>query len=181
MTRKEWITSTNVPAMLETLWEAANGDEAVLIPALHRYFLTCCRSIWRLLPQADSRLGVEVGEQYLAGEASDKELYRVNWYVEGAAFTIDYNTQPEAIDRWVSDVKVIPAGEMALMLNPVGLILEIQPRELLTRAAYFADYAMLYPHMTPKRRVPESYVIFLSSELLRQQFAGSTLLGWQDA
>jgi hypothetical protein len=181
MTQAEWMSSTNVPAMLETLWEAARNDDAVLVPALHRYFLKCCRRIWRLLPQPESRLGVEIGEQFLAGLVSDKELYKINWYVEGAAFTIDYNTEPEAIDSWMAEVNAISASEMAVMLNPPGLNLEIEARELLKRAAYFADYAMLYPHLTPKHRVPGSYVIFLSPELLRQQFWESALLGWPGA
>jgi hypothetical protein len=113
MTQAEWLHSTDAPAMLEALWEASGGDEVVLVPMLHRYFVACCRRIWRLLPQEASRRGIEVAERYLAGKATDEELSEVNWHVEGAAFNIDYNCEREAIERWVAEVRAIPEDEMA--------------------------------------------------------------------
>jgi hypothetical protein len=172
MTHEEWWRSTDVPAMLEALWDAHGGEEAALVPQLHRYFVACCRRIWRLLPQQGSRRGIEVAERYLAGAATDEELSAVNWDAEGAAFNIDYNCDPEAIERWVAEVRAIPPQEMAALLDPPGVGRDLEPRQLLKRAAYFADYAMIYPHLTPKRPVPRNYVPFLSAELLRQQFGG---------
>lgn len=99
MTEAEWLNSNDAYCMLKALWQIPQHDLSKLQRQLHRYYLACGRAIWRLLPQEDSRLGIEVGEQYLAGKVNDKELNRVNWYVEGAAFTIDYNTEPEAIKR----------------------------------------------------------------------------------
>jgi hypothetical protein len=156
--------------MLEALWESSGGDEATLVPMLHRYFVACCRRIWRLLPQEGSRRGIEVAERYLAGGATDEELSEVNWDVEGAAFNIDYSRQPEAIERWVAEVQAIPKEEIAAMLNPPGVMRDIDARKLLKQAAYFADYAMIYPHVTPKRGVPAGYSAFLSADLLREQF-----------
>jgi hypothetical protein len=161
--------------MLEALWEAAGDDEAALVPSLHRYFVACCRRIWRLLPQEGSRRGIEVAERYLAGEATDDELDEVDWHCEGAAFNINYNCEPEAIQRWVAEVRAIPADEMAAMLSPPGAAPGVDEQELLMRAAYFADYATIYPHLTPKRGVPDSYAAFLSAELLREQFGGPSL------
>jgi hypothetical protein len=157
--------------MLEALWEAAGGNEAALVPQLHRYFVACCRRIWRLLPQEDSRRGIEVAEQYLAGTVTGEELSEVNWYVEGAAFNIDYNCDPASIQRWVEEIEALPPEEMAAMLNPPGVVPGIDARDLLLRAAYFADYAMIYPRLTSKRDVPSNYVLFLSVELLRKHFA----------
>src|SRR5262245_21057460 len=76
------------------------GDRDLLERRLHTYYLACCRRIWRLLPQEASRRGVELGEQYLAGQISAEELDRANYHVEGAAFNIDYNSEPENIERW---------------------------------------------------------------------------------
>jgi len=174
MTHAEWLRSTDTPAMIEALWEAASDDEATLVPALHRYFLACCRRIWRLLPQEGSRHGIEVAERYVVGEANEGDLRSANWHCEGAAFNIDYDCDPETIQGWVAEVWAIPAGEMAAMLNPPGAALEVDAQELLLRAAYFADFAMIYPDLTPKRGVPENYALFLSADLLREQFGGSS-------
>jgi hypothetical protein len=143
-----------------------------LARAFHRYYLASCRGIWKLLPQEESRRGVELAEQFLAGEVSGEELRKYNWHVEGAAFCIDYNTDPEAIDRWVAEVRAIPEAELRVMLHPPETALEIEPRELLLRAAYFADYAMIYPSLRPKGPPPVSYRPFLSARVLRQ-FLGS--------
>jgi hypothetical protein len=170
MTHAEWLCCTDVPAMLEVLWEAHSGDEATLVPHLHRYLVACCRRIQRLLPQEDSRRGIEVAERYLSGLVTDAELGDLSWYVEAAAFNIDYNGDPESIQQWVDEVGTISAEELTAMLNPPGVALDIDARELLKRAAYFAEYAIFYPHRTRKRGVPDHYVPFLSAELLQEQF-----------
>jgi hypothetical protein len=54
------------------------------------------------------------------------------------------------------------------MLHPPGTADEVEPRELLLRAAYFADYAMIYPSLRPHGPPPGSYRPFLSAEVLRR-------------
>jgi hypothetical protein len=53
-----------------------------------------------------------------------------------------------------------------------GNVRESEPPQsevaLLKRAAYFADFAMIYPSLTPKGPPPKSYYPFLSAELLRE-------------
>jgi hypothetical protein len=141
---------------------------ADLIRALHRFYLASCRRIWKLLPQEASRRGVELAEQFLEGTVSGEEVSKYNWHVEGAAACIDYDTDPEAIDRWVAEVRAIPDAELRSMLHPPEATQEIEPRELLKRAAYFVDFAMIYPSLKPMGPPPESYRPFLSAELLRQ-------------
>jgi len=170
MTEADWLESADVPLMLEALWELHGGDELPLVAALHRYFVASCRRIWKLLPQDGSRRGVKIAERYLAGRATDEELSEVDWHVEGAAFNIDYNCDPEAIERWVKQTRAMPDAELRAMLHPPEAALDIDTRELLKRAAYFADYAVIYPHLMPKRGVPDSYVPFLSAGLLRELF-----------
>jgi hypothetical protein len=189
MTEAEWHQSADAGAMLDFFWQqhgisphggnirfggdmresdTFGGKEADLDRALHRFYLASCRGIWKLLPQEASRRGVELAEQYLAGTISTEELSEYNWYVEGAAFCIDYNTAPEDIDRWVADVRALPGAELRAMLRPPETAQEIEPRELLTRAAYFVDFAMIYPSLSPKGPPPASYRPFLSAEVLRQ-------------
>lgn len=48
------------------------------------------------------------------------------------------------------------------------MALEIEPRELLKRTAYFEDYAMIYPSLSPKRPPRVIYRPFLSATVLRQ-------------
>src|SRR5262249_2845506 len=134
----------------------------------HRFYLASCRGIWKLLPQEASRRGVEMAEQWLAGSVSDEEMSEYNWDVEGAAFCIDYNTAPADIDRWVAEVRALSTAELRSMVHPPGAAEGIEPRELLLRAAYFADYAMVYPSLSPKGPPPASYRPFLSATVLRQ-------------
>jgi hypothetical protein len=149
------------------------ADRPSVIPiemdrALHRYYLASCRSIWELLRQEASRRGVELADQFLEGKVSADELSEYNWHVEGAAFCIDYNCDLAAIDRWVAEVRALPDFRLRSMLHPTDAALEIEPRELLKRAAYFADYAMIYPSLTPKGPPSDTYRLFLSAEMLRK-------------
>ncbi len=145
MTHEEWLDCTDVPAMLEVLWDAKDGGEPTFTLRMHRYLVACCRRIWKLLPQEGNRRGIEVAECYLTGWATDTELQRVSWGSEGAAFIIDYNCYPDSIKKWVDDVQALPPDELANMLIPPGAILEINARHLLLQAAYFADLAARYP------------------------------------
>jgi hypothetical protein len=192
MTEAEWNRSNDAGAMLDYLWgqdrvsphwtdlrfgddmqKAAPSPDALasLDRALHRFYLASCRGLWKLLPQEASRRGVELAEQFLAGTVSGAEISKYNWHVEGAAFRIDYNTDPEAIDRWVAEIQALPESELRSMLHPPEVAQEIEPRELLKRAAYFVDYAMIYPSLRPKGPPPASYRPFLSATVLRQYIA----------
>lgn len=124
-----------------------------------------------MLSQGGSRQGVEVAERYLTGTASLDELKAVGWYVEGDAFNLDYNSDPEAIQRMVDEVRAIPPSDMAAMLHPPGVPLDVDTQKLLMRAAYFAHFATMYPLRRPTPNIPKSYVMFLSADLLREQFA----------
>jgi hypothetical protein len=142
------------------------GDDPT--QSLHRFYLASCRGIWPLLPQLASRRGIELAEQFLAGTATAEQVSEYNWHTEGAAFVLDYNTAPEDIARWVDEVRAILDGELRAMLHPPETADEVEPRELLKRAAYFADYAMIYPSLRPTGPPPDSYRPFLSAEVLRQ-------------
>ena len=133
---------------------------------LHRFYLACCRSIWPLLPQEPSRKGIELSEQWLEGDVSNEELNKFNYYVEGAAFNIDYNVEPDKIDEWIANLR--KNDSYRHLLFPPEAADQVTPRELLKRAAYFADYAMVYPSLKPVGNPPETYRIFLSPELLRK-------------
>jgi hypothetical protein len=192
MTEAEWHRSDDAGAMLDFLWQrrgvsphgidlrfggdvqesdAAEGAGDDLARSLHRFYLASCRGIWPLLPQEASRRGVELAEQFLAGEATAEQVSEYNWHTEGAAFRIDYAAAPgdaEAIARWVAEVEGMPADELRAMLHPPARADEVEPRELLLRAAYFADYAMVYPSLRPHGPPPGSYRPFLSAEVLRR-------------
>jgi hypothetical protein len=178
--------------MIEALWEGRSeasegwGEESGLrlqaasvpegeefrafLAAFYDYYLRCCRAIWKLLPQEGSRAGVEVAERFLAGEANADEVHEVNWSTEGAAFLLDYNSDPDEVRRLVAQTRAIPEAELRSMLYPPGAASEIETRELLKRAAYFADYAMVYPWLRPYGPPPRNYDPFLSADLLRVVF-----------
>ncbi len=189
MTEAEWYHSDDAGAMLDFLWQLQGvlphytdlrlgGDvkdddalarpAAVLDRALHRFYLISCRGIWKLLPQEESRRGVEMSELWLSGTITDQELSKYNWHVEGAAFRIDYNAVPEDIERWVAEVRALPEADLQSMLHRSETTDAVEARELLKRAAYFADYAMIYPTLSPKGPPPTSYRRFLAATVLRQ-------------
>ncbi|CEF49240.1 unnamed protein product [uncultured bacterium] len=189
MTEADWHHSSDAGVMLDFFWQqhgvspcridlrfggnvretpSSRGAGADFDRALHRFYLVSCRGIWKLLPQEASRRGVELAEQFLAGTVSGKEISEYNWHVEGAAFCIDYNTDPEALDRWAAEVRAIPEAELRSMLHPPEAAQEIEPRELLKRAAYFVDYSMIYPSLSPKGPPPGNFRPFLSATVLRQ-------------
>jgi hypothetical protein len=168
MTEAEWLASNDAPQLIKVLRQVYRADRKYFERQMHRYYLACCRAIWKLLPQDASRQGVEVAERYLRGQATDEELREVDWHVEGAAFNIDYNCDPEAVERWVEQTPAIPESELRAIIHPPEAIADISTQELLKRAAYFADYAVIYPHLTTKRNPPDSYLPFLSASLLRE-------------
>ncbi len=179
MTEKEWDACTDAFVMLAYIWSFKNRPPSPLPKfggdmnrihdtgvALHRYYLACCRSIWPLLPQESSRRGVELAEHWLEGTVSTEELNQFNYYVEGAAFNIDYNSEPEKIEVWITQLR--SSDSHRNLLHPPETADQLEPREILKRAAYFADYAMIYPSLTPTGTPSERYRPFLSAELLRK-------------
>ncbi|NEO88689.1 MAG: hypothetical protein F6J87_31350 [Spirulina sp. SIO3F2] len=136
---------------------------------LHHFYLACCRKIWKLLPAPGSQEGVEMAEQWLRGHVTNLELNACNWDVEGAAFSIDYQTSTEELEQWIANVELIPKLELRSVLNPPDLIDACSTYALLKRAAYFASFATMYPAMSPKGIPPEEYHLFLSPELPRKR------------
>jgi hypothetical protein len=185
MIEAEWNSCEDAGAMIDYVWrhfggstdysDLLSGDDQRGDPpndalvglgrVLHRFYVASCRRIWKLLPHEASRRGVELAERFLAGEVSADEINTYNYHVEGAAFCIDYNTAPEDIQRWVAEVRALPADELRSMLHLNQGDEDIEPRELLERAAYFVDYAT---YSSPKRPPPPCYRLFLSAAELRQ-------------
>jgi hypothetical protein len=88
-----------------------------------------------------------------------------------AMVCIDYAETPGeqgAIAQWIAEIERLSAGEFRAMLHPPTKAEDIELRELLKRAAYFADYAMIYPSLRPHGPPPGSYRPFLSAAILRQ-------------
>lgn len=189
MTESEWNDCADAGAMIDYLWSqrgitshalemriggelevsiASESPHAGLETALHRFYLASCRRIFALLPETGSRGGVEMGEKFLAGETSADDVKRFTWHTEAAAFEFDYNLHPNHTAPLIAAVREMPKPELRLLLNPPEAADEVEPRDLLKRAAYFADYAMIYSSLTPKGPPPNSYRIFLSADLLRQ-------------
>lgn len=63
---------------------------------------------------------------------------------------------------------MIPKVELCALLHPPETAFTIESLELLKRAAYFADYAMIYPSFITKGPPAKHHALFLSAELLRE-------------
>ena len=167
MTVEQWLRSDDVSLMLRWFRQEWSGEEADLDRILQRYCLACCRRIWRLLPQEESRAGVEVAERFIDELATREDLGRAEWLAEGAAFKIDQDSEPESIARWCDEVSRIPSDELDAMIHSPRPEDDLSPRGLLEHAAYFVDTAMCYPGIRPKESI-ERFRLFLPTPLLRE-------------
>jgi hypothetical protein len=175
MTEAEWRTSTDALAMITQLRQLYPNDQALLERMLHRYYLACCRAIWKLLPDEKSREGIVVAERYLDGQATDQELGETGYSVEAAAFGIDYAIDLQDwidhdLQEWIKQVEAIPANELRAMIHPPEAITNVSTYELLKRAAYFADFAVIFPRFLERGLPNSDYFPFLSPTLLRDIF-----------
>jgi hypothetical protein len=115
---------------------------------------------------------VEVAERYLEGEATRDELHKVDYEVEGAAFHLDYDANTRQIRLWVKSARAISKTKLRTMLHRVKFV----SRRLLTKAAYFVDFAVVYPGLKVKDPGAEKNLPwfgcdpFLSASLFREMF-----------
>ncbi len=68
MTETEWLTSTDLNALLESLGDRVSARK------LRLFACACCRRIWPLLSDAPSREAIEVAERFADGLATKAEL-----------------------------------------------------------------------------------------------------------
>src|SRR5262249_13852740 len=99
MTEAEWAISNDAVAMITALPALYADDLPLFKRMLHRYYLACCRAIWKLLPDEHSRNSVAVAERYLEGQADDADMGDADWYSEGAAFGIEY--REDEVEEWI--------------------------------------------------------------------------------
>jgi hypothetical protein len=68
MTEAEWLTCTDIPPFVEFLRGKASDRK------LRLFEVACCRRVWNLLPDDDTRRAVEVAELFADGQASRESL-----------------------------------------------------------------------------------------------------------
>ena len=185
MTKNDWENCNSASEMIEFLWskepltsiakvygkclstEEWNKYLEHEIP-LYRFYLASCRNIWEFLPLEESRNGVELAEKYIDGIVTFDQVNEYSWHTEGAAFCIEYNSLPEKIAVWVREVESISTPAKKKMLNLPETAGDIEAREILLNAAYFAHYAMMYPTVTPKGPPRKGYLKFMFPDVLRE-------------
>jgi hypothetical protein len=158
--------SQDVRAALKAILAVSQGLDAVLARDVLRYLVATGRQIWPLLPHHDSRRAIEVAEQYANGLATLDDLCEAEYAAEHAAFGIDYDFDKATVSKWIDEVRRIPRDELNAMLPGAEPGRRNAPRDLLVRAAYFADYVAVYPYnawSTPEK----SAALFLSMHQLK--------------
>lgn len=163
MTKEDWEASNSASDMLRFLHLKHPNYLKALIPDLHRYFIACCWKIKHLIPQKHLRNGLRGAEKWIAGEIDDEELYRLNWYAEAECFALDYAKTQEDVE------------EIQTLINGIdglkGMEFE-DARQLLKKAAYFAEISMVYPkinHAPYVKSMCKSQ--FVCADLLREHIS----------
>ncbi len=184
MTKNEWEVCDDVKSMIEFLWEQepylSIREKFISYPPkenwkeylkyelpLYQFYLESCSNIWDLLPQEESRKGIELAQEFASGKVSWDAVSEYNWHTEGAAFFIEYNSNPDKIAVWCKDVESIPQKKINKMINAKETMEITNARDVLLNAAYFADHAMMYPSIHPKGP-PTRYTEFMFADVLRK-------------
>ncbi len=159
MTKEEWAISDNAQHMLKSLHREQPNFLITQIPQLHKFLIDCCWKNKHLIPQHHLRNGLRGAEKWLAGKITDAKLYDLNWHAEAEAFAIDYAKTDEEIRKLKELISGIPE------LNDMPYS---QARELIKKAAYFAEGTMIYSKF---RKLPWiNYLLsspFLCPDILR--------------
>ena len=151
------------------MWKSSD-DKSEIERKLHKYYLACARRLFPLLSQPESREGIALGEKYLAGSASLDELREYDWYSEGAVFAIEYDKGAEDVANMISDVRSMPRVELVALLNGFDRAFENDSKRILYMAAYFANFAMIYPFMRNRGTISQQYTPFLNADLFDEHF-----------
>lgn len=140
MTNEEWATSKSAQDMLADLHREQPAFLATQISQLHKYFIACSWKHKHLIPQKHLRNGLRGAEDWIDGKIDDDELNRLNWFAEADCFAIDYAKSADELDEIRNLISEIE--ELA------GLSFD-EARDMLLKAAYFADISMIYPKLRP--------------------------------
>jgi hypothetical protein len=160
MTKEDWLNSQSAGDMLARLHAAQPRFLEKHVRDTHRFLIACCRKHKNLIPQEGLRNGSRGAERWLAGEISDEELHRLNWYAEAEAFLLDYGNEPEDIDQ------------IKALIDSIDEVRDLpfeKARSRLLDAAYFAEGAMIYPLIKPLPWWDRMFTSeFLCPQLLRE-------------
>ena len=186
MTDADWNTSDDVRAMLRHLRSSWRGDEAELERLLHRYYLACCRRLWKLLPLEESRRCVEVAERFLDGQATASELSAAEYDAEGAAFLFERwaevgertglpfrDLEPERVASCIEQFEAIPPEVVLELIGQIDPNRSPTPRELLLETGMLVSIVACYPRVDPKDSIESRFASFLSAPLLREMIGAS--------
>ena len=78
------------------------------------------RNIQILLPQEESIKGIDIGENYLSGIVDKKFLSDENWSVETAGFNLEYDSDPDLINKWIKKIGLLDSDSVDEVFNQVS-------------------------------------------------------------
>jgi hypothetical protein len=115
MIEAEWLASADPEAMLPFLDGKASDRK------LRLFACACCRRVWHLLTDAQSRHAIEVAERYADGRAGVKDLAGAKMLAAGAASRTDraawaayWTTSPRAAGSvWNASTAAVEAAARA--------------------------------------------------------------------
>ncbi|MEP3422391.1 MAG: hypothetical protein ABJN35_11695 [Erythrobacter sp.] len=138
MTNEEWAASIDATEMLVSLYLERPTYFQEIVPELHKFLIACCWKNKHLTPQKSLRDGLKGAEDRVAGKIDEDEFYRLNWHAEAAVFDLAYweTDTPEDVER----IKAMIEGISDLE----GMSFK-DAREVMSRAAAFAETSMIYP------------------------------------
>jgi hypothetical protein len=188
MNLAEWLRSDDPSQMLE--WLLSIMPEEAFDYRLRRFYLACCRRIWRLLPPDAIRLGLEAAERHLEGTATPREasywahlakewgymaeadIYAISTYNcvcdEQELPDESFFSQSGRVQCWVDEIARIPTHKIRRMVRKKGDAITSSPRKVLEDATMFAHSTIYWAVGSGEvKRGIETYGQFLFPHVLR--------------
>ncbi len=138
-------------------------------PLVKRYLLDCCEKYIDFRSSGELEKNLEVARKYLKGHATQKQIHRAEWELEGEAFGVSYYLDDESQFFYKCDHEI--KSDLVKVRIKFGLSNK-ESRCFLEKMAYFIDSVFVYVEYSPNGIPRKEFEQFMCSKLFIRYFGG---------